>query len=637
MPQMTKLSLSPIVAPSKVRLLFGFFLFAVLVTTASAESWWNAEWTVRKKITLDTSDKGAAITDPIGTSVALVRLHDGNFQFGLSREDGSDIRFVAEDDKTPLAHHIERYDSLLNEAFVWVKVPDVKPGAQTSVWLYYGNTAGDISKAEIPKGTHDEDTVLAYHFSENNAAPSDASGNKNNADKAGSPVPGAQIAGGLRLTGQNGVTTPASPSLAWAAGGNLTWSAWIKPTALQPKAEIFSRREGANAFVIGSDNGIPYVEVSAGAGAQRSPAGEPLAVNIWKHLAVVVNGSQIMLYVDGAQYAALNAGLPALNSAFVLGKDALAGAAQTAGFSGELDEMQIAKAARPAGFIKFAAMSQAGGDKASKLVVEAQDESAGEQGGHNELAKHITLLTDISKSLTPDGWAVIGACAILAVVGWGVALAKLLYLNKIGKSDRAFLERWESISSDLTALDQDEDSIKTLGGTASAKAQKTMRHSPLYHIYHLGSDEIQKRLQNVRQISLTGTEKYATGLSGRSIQAIKATLHGGLVRETQKLNSQLVFLTIGIAGGPYLGLLGTVIGVMITFAVIAKSGEVEVNSIAPGIAGALLATVAGLAVAIPALFAYSYLSSRIKDVIIGIETFIDEFIAKMAEHHKETN
>ena len=112
---------------------------------------------------------------------------------------------------------------------------------------------------------------------------------------------------------------------------------------------------------------------------------------------------------------------------------------------------------------------------------------------------------------------------------------------------------------------------------------------------------------------------------------MRATLHSGLVKETQNLNSNLVFLTIGIAGGPYLGLLGTVIGVMITFAVIAKSGQVEVNSIAPGIAGALLATVAGLAVAIPALFAYSYISSRIKDAISDMEIFIDEFVARIAE------
>ena len=155
------------------------------------------------------------------------------------------------------------------------------------------------------------------------------------------------------------------------------------------------------------------------------------------------------------------------------------------------------------------------------------------------------------------------------------------------------------------------------------------------HYDHIGSDEISHRLQNVSQVSLKGAPKTARGLSSRSIAAIKATLHTGLVREVEKLNSKLVFLTIGIAGGPYLGLLGTVIGVMITFAVIAKTGEVEVNSIAPGIAGALLATVAGLAVAIPALFAYSYLSARIKQAINDMETFIDEFLARMAEHYPE--
>jgi biopolymer transport protein ExbB len=152
-----------------------------------------------------------------------------------------------------------------------------------------------------------------------------------------------------------------------------------------------------------------------------------------------------------------------------------------------------------------------------------------------------------------------------------------------------------------------------------------MRASPIYHIYHIGADEIRKRIER--------SQGGFTGLSNRSIQAIKASLDTGLVHGVHKLNSHLVFLTIGIAGGPYLGLLGTVIGVMITFAVIAQSGEVEINSIAPGIAGALLATVAGLAVAIPALFIYSYLSSRIKEVIGNMQTFIDEFITKIAESY----
>ena len=90
-------------------------------------------------------------------------------------------------------------------------------------------------------------------------------------------------------------------------------------------------------------------------------------------------------------------------------------------------------------------------------------------------------------------------------------------------------------------------------------------------------------------------------------------------------------MTIAIAGGPFLGLLGTVVGVMITFAVIAASGNVDINSIAPGIAAALLATVAGLAVAIPALFAYNYLLVQIKDIQADMRVFADEFLAMLEE------
>jgi biopolymer transport protein ExbB len=215
-------------------------------------------------------------------------------------------------------------------------------------------------------------------------------------------------------------------------------------------------------------------------------------------------------------------------------------------------------------------------------------------------------------------------CAALAVMGWIVAIGKLIYLIKIDKSSRVFLKQWENISTDITALDHaDEDSVKSMGGNTSRKEQKAMRESPLFQLYHLGSQEIQHRITNAKGAF--------DGLSERSITSIRALLDGGATRETQKLQSKLVFLTIGIAGGPYLGLLGTVIGVMITFAVIAKSGEVDINSIAPGIAGALLATVAGLAVAIPALFAYSYLASRIKDAVLSMNTFIEEFIARIAE------
>ena len=95
----------------------------------------------------------------------------------------------------------------------------------------------------------------------------------------------------------------------------------------------------------------------------------------------------------------------------------------------------------------------------------------------------------------------------------------------------------------------------------------------------------------------------------------------------------MVFLTIAISGGPFLGLLGTVVGVMITFAAIAAAGDVNVNAIAPGIAAALLATVAGLSVAIPALFGYNWLASQIKNVSADMTVFADEFLTKAAELH----
>ena len=597
--------------------LFASFMLSALAHAEESKAWWDQKWPTRKKITVDTSDKGLAIKDDIGTSAVLIRLHDGVFSFMSAKEDGSDLRFVADDHKTLLKHHVEKWDSLLNEAYVWVQVPDLKPSASTSIWLYYGNVT-DAAKVDDAKGSYDKDTASVYHFSDAATGSTDSSASGVAVEGAGAPVASSLAGGGLRVLGQAAVTIPAAPSNEWDAGSALTWSAWIKPTALQPNAVIFSRHDGANAFVIVLDNGIPMVEINK----QRSSPGAALTPAIWHHFAIVVSGTTATVYLDGASYGTLAAGLPALKGPSLIGKDTTG-----TGFVGELDELNIAKAARPAGWVKFAATSQGVTSDAQKLVAVGADEATNvEKPGM--LMEHLHLITDISKDLTPDGWLVIGLCIILAVVGWVIALGKLLYLNKIGKASEAFLQRWEKLSADLTAIDHaDSDSVKTLGGAANAKAQKIMRHSPLYHIYHLGSEEIKQRVN-------AGGEKF-DGLSGRSIQAIKAALHGGLMREVQKLNGKLVFLTIGIAGGPYLGLLGTVIGVMITFAVIAKSGQVEVNSIAPGIAGALLATVAGLAVAIPALFAYSYLSTRIKDVITDMETFIDEFIAKMAEHYKE--
>jgi biopolymer transport protein ExbB len=287
-----------------------------------------------------------------------------------------------------------------------------------------------------------------------------------------------------------------------------------------------------------------------------------------------------------------------------------------AGFVGDIDELQIAKIARPAGFIKFAAIGQ--GPEQAKLVAFSQDEETA-----SWLSGYFAV---ILKSVTLDGWVVIGILMVMAVVSWVVMYDRASYLNKQARANARFMTSFREIAADLTMLDSGEpEDITSLGGRMNASDAKIMRASSLYRIYHLGASEIRHRFaQNGGRLPV---------LSATSIAAIRAALDSGYVKESQRLNRLMVVLTIAISGGPFLGLLGTVVGVMITFAAIAASGDVNVNAIAPGIAAALVATVAGLGVAIPALFGYNYLISRIKDLTNDMQVFIDEFVTKMAEFY----
>jgi biopolymer transport protein ExbB len=601
-----------------------------------AGAWWNDDWQLREKITIDASMSGADITDPIDGAPVLVRLHLGNFRFGAAKDDGSDLRFVAEDDKTPLKFHIDKYDSLLDEALIWVAVPNLKPGAKTEFWMYSGNKKA--AAASDAKATYDADMLLVYHFNERGAPALDSTLWANNAQSVGQLADGAIIGSGLSLDGGAPLTLPATPSLAISANAAWTWSAWIKPAAPQPNAALYSRRDNADGVVIGIDNGTPFVEVSHAGTVQRSGAGAPIDTG-WHHLAMVASGAQITLYLDGASYASLSATLPALSTIALIGGDSQAQAAPAstpaapgtkpeaeastpsavaamAGFVGEIDELQIAKVARPAGWLKLAAIGQ-GADQAKLISFSVNEETGSWLTGYFAV---------ILKSVTLDGWVVIGFLMVMAVLSWGVMFNRVSYLNAQSRANTRFIKSFREVG-DLSLLGHgDAGDFATLGGRIGAAELKQLRlSSSLYRIFTIGAAEIQHRFGQA-------SERRRV-LSSTSIAAIRATLDAGFIKESQRLNRLMVILTIAISGGPFLGLLGTVVGVMITFAAIAASGDVNVNAIAPGIAAALVATVAGLVVAIPALFGYNYLISRIKDLSNDIQVFIDEFVTKLAEFY----
>jgi biopolymer transport protein ExbB len=621
---MNKLRLIPFSLPGAIA------VSALCLTGAvrADSDWWDKAWTQRQKITLDSS----GITESAGETTVLVRLSEGRFNFAAARDDGSDLRFVAADGKTVLPHHVETYDGLLNEAFVWVALKEVKPGTAEPFHLYYGNQDAAMPAAGPTTDVYGDTFAAVHHFAMIGRAPADSTANGNNAEAPATTAESAIIGNGLRLLGSNPVTIPNSDTLTWTQGQDLTLQLWLKPSALQPGSVLFSRTDGANSLRLLLDNGVFFVETT-GQAQGRSEPGEPLAAASWTHLALTATGGRLQLHVNGEPYSALDGVIPALAGPLVIGGletpvDGLTG------YTGELDELRVSTAALPEAALRFAAINQGIGDAALRAVSLGEIESGGEAGGGggSEALEHVMLFGDIAKNMMFDGWIAVGVCVLMIIVGWTVAIRKFVYLNRIEKGNKEFLKLWKSVSTDLTALDHtNTKNMRSMGGSLDEEDQEMMKDSPLYQIYHIGSEEISHRLEKMSE------RNKIEGLPGRSIQAIRASLDAGLVHENHRLTDGLVYLTISVAGGPYVGLLGTVVGVMITFALIAKTGEVNVNAIAPGIASALLATVAGLIVAIPALFIYSYLNGRIRNTVSTMQVFIDEFVAKMAEFYRPQN
>jgi biopolymer transport protein ExbB len=589
----------------------------VAAGSLNARTWWNEAWSTREKISVDTTDNGVAVSDPIGTTTVVVRLHDGNFDFSNSKEDGSDLRFVDTDDKTLLASQVEKFDTVMNEGFVWVKIPDLKPGTARDIYLYSGRNEkkkpAKGEKTDLPKTAYDSDTVTVYHFNEHGTPPGDSSGSGVRAENPGIPIDGSMIGGGIKLDGKKPISIPANPNSAVLEAAPYTWMTFVKPTSMVPNVAIYSRKDGANGLRIGLDNGVPFMEISSASGTQRGAGTTPLAAGAWRHLSLVSDGKRTTLYVDGVAVANLPVALPALNSPAFIGGDGDG----KPGFAGEIDEMEVSKTARTPGFIKVSALGQ--GQQNAKLLVMGKPEAA-----KVSFLDSLGLFGYLIKSVTVDAWVVIGILGIMSAISWIVMFAKNKYISSLAKGSKEFLNQWHHLSGDLTSIDtDDEEKIKTLGGRAEVQHIKFIHSTPIYRVYEVGCQEIRARVNK------------GGGISHRAVESIESSMGAQVTRENARLQSMMVLLTICIAGGPYVGLLGTIIGVMITFGEIAMLGEVDINAIAPGIAAALLATVCGLVVAIPALFGYNYLSVQVKDITTDMHIFCEEFLTKMAEYYPE--
>jgi biopolymer transport protein ExbB len=562
-------------------LLFLAALATFALLPATAQAWWNADWKFRKKITLDASAQGADLKEAVAAMPIAVRLHTGNFLFTDAKPDGSDIRFVGADDKTPLKHHVELFDAANQLAVIWVQAPAVAAGARAELWMYSGNDKAVA--ADDARGTYDGSQLLRLNFGEADGAFVDASAYGNVVTPAGvaaTPTGFAGRAAALAGTPLRVAMNAAARVSATAPDAGLTFSAWIRPSAVQ-RGQLIAWGPFSVDLVDGA--------VSA-AMARSAAAGGRVEPGTWTHVAVTA-GARLAVYVNGSEVASQPATLSDAAGDLVIGRD----------FAGEIDVVSLSAAVRPAAYLRAEAAQGMDG----RLLVYGEPEEAASGGGHGYIAV-------LFNSLTVDAIVVIVICALMFVVAIYVMAAKAVLLARMDRSNADFLDEFESQPAQYLDPTQEQP---------AALANGRMKHSSLARLYETGMRELRRRVVDQRR----------AGLSGEALAAIKASIDSTLIREMQRLNRSMVLLTIAISGGPFLGLLGTVVGVMITFAAIAAQGDVNINAIAPGIAAALLATVAGLTVAIPALFGYNYLLTRIKSITADMQAFSDEFVAKMAE------
>lgn len=591
---------------------FVFALLALLTITSPAHAWWNDDWGYRKKITLDTQAMQQESVKPVAEGLVPVRLHTGNFGFFADLAEGAkDLRFVAGDDKTPLKYFIEKFDAINEMALIWVKLPkDIATADQPAFWMYYGNQkAVDAQEAA---GIFDVAQMVSYHFDTD--AVKDATAYANQPASANTTrIEGGAIGDAAGFNGSQSIRIAASPAVQMAGEFGWTVSLWVKIDQAQTDGVLFER----DGLVLSVRGQTPVLNVN------RKELVSPKDLNLagWQHLALSANKDDYTLYVDGKPAGALPASVAAFMGDISIG----AASDGSRGFNGAIDEFAIAKVARDANYLQFAASLQ--GQNSTLLTYGEDSTPDSEEGGESYFMATLD-------NVTVDGWVIIGILGVMFVISSLVMVSKAIVLSRTRGENKKFEEAFANLGSgNIANLDhQDEDDqadydesplLLSLTGNHAAFAG-----SSIYRIYHTGVQELNKRLAKG-----VGAEAASQSLSPQALSAVKASMDGVLVRELQKLNSQMVLLTIAISGGPFLGLLGTVVGVMITFAAIAASGEVNVNAIAPGIAAALAATVAGLGVAIPALFGYNYLGSQIKMVSADMQVFVDEFVAKLAEQH----
>jgi len=229
--------------------------------------------------------------------------------------------------------------------------------------------------------------------------------------------------------------------------------------------------------------------------------------------------------------------------------------------------------------------------------------------------------TDLGSKLSGDIWVlflyagpmvkgVIILLLALSVICWGISLFKFLILRSALNESESFLDIfWNNQSLRRTYADA-----------------KPLENSPLAEIFRSGYLELQQMQKQEDGASQTSDKAEAPSLNLYGLGAIKRALDQAVTAELTRLEKNLGFLATTGSIAPFIGLFGTVWGIMNSFRDIGRQGSANLATVAPGIAEALIATAFGLLAAIPAVVLYNYFLGRIKMLTAEMDNFSAELL-----------
>lgn len=222
---------------------------------------------------------------------------------------------------------------------------------------------------------------------------------------------------------------------------------------------------------------------------------------------------------------------------------------------------------------------------------------------------------------TIEGKLVLLALFIASIFSWTVMVTKIRVLNFAKRQSARFSAHFHKDRMPLRIYEQ---GLRFDG-------------SPYFEIYQAGCGELCFQMLGSTEVDETFRARLesADKITPAQMRAVSAAMERAAAEAGLRLESQMIILSTAVSGAPFLGLLGTVWGVMDAFGGIAQAGTANLAAMAPGVSGALITTVIGLLVAIPAMFGFNFLVTSLRSEIVKAENFAAELASEIEHKYVE--